>query len=101
MKRYVQVPLLFVALLFGAKLVAQEAKPAYAEWPTAAIYALNLKERKLVLDKQVFRVALKASISDASENKMAFSDLEPQYFVAYKLEASTGDIVDIVTLARP
>lgn len=101
MKRYLQIPLLSIALLFAAHLGAQEAKPAHAEWPTAAIYALNLKERKLVLDKQIFRVALKASISDIDKNKMAFSELEPQYYVAYRLEAATGDIVDIVTLAKP
>ncbi len=101
MKQYLQWPLIIVALLFTTHLVAQERKPAYADWPTAAIYAINLNERKLVLDNQIFRVALKASISDADNNNMAFGELEPKYFVAYRLEAGTGDIVEVVTLARP
>lgn len=101
MKQYLPLSLLVLLLSLTGPLLAQDAKPAYADWPTGAIYAINLKERKLVLEDQVYRVALKVTISDASENKMAFSELEPQYYVAYQLDSATGDIVDIVTLAKP
>ncbi|MEM8500599.1 MAG: hypothetical protein AAF542_21475 [Pseudomonadota bacterium] len=100
MKKYLYLPLLS-ALLAAAPISAQETKPAHSDWPTAAIYAINLQERKLVLDQKVFRVALKATVLDTDNSKMAFSELEPQYYVAYRLEAATGDIVDIVAVAKP
>lgn len=101
MKQSVYLLIFIAGLLLTSYVKAQEKKPVYADWPTAAIYAINFKERKLVLDKQVFRVAMKATISDVDNSKMAFGELEPQYFVAYRLEAGTGDIVDIITVAKP
>lgn len=101
MKQFLYLPLIVAALLFAGHIRAQESQPSYTSWPMAAIYAINLEERKVVLDKQVFRVALKASISEADNSKMAFSELEPQYYVAYRLDTATGDIIDIVTVAKP
>ncbi len=101
MKQRFYLLILVAGLLFTAHIRAQETKSAYADWPTAAVYAINFKERKLVLDDQIFRVALKATISDVDNSKMSFSELEPQYYVAYRLEPATGDIIDIVTVAKP
>ncbi len=101
MKSFLSFPLVALLLVFAVQLKAQNAEPNYADWPTGAIYAINLQERKLALKDEVFRVALKVSISDTENNKMAFSELEPQYYVAYRLEPATGDIIDIVTLAKP
>lgn len=105
MKRLIRKSfLIFTSLFFmqiGMQAHSQPTEAEFVNWPTGAIFAVNVKERKLVIDKQVYRVALKASLSYADGSKMSFSELEPKYVISYQLEPDTGDIVDIVAVAIP
>lgn len=100
MIRYVfAVTLLLTA--YASSVAAQQPEVAEKLPKAGAIYAINVKERQIIIDNQKYRVALKARIIGEDGKQIGLADLHPQAAVTFKLDPATDDILDLNVLVYP
>ncbi len=93
---------LIVTLIVLASSPQSVAEQGADGWPTGVVYAINYKERQLVIDQEKYRIALKARVSEQDGSALPLEALQPQFYVKYQREfGDEGDIIDVVILARP
>lgn len=101
MKLLVSVAILLCSVQSFAQSSSSPGAKNYADWPSGAIRAINVNERKLRVNGQIYRVALKATIESDNGKKMDLAELRPKFIISYREEGATGDLVDIVVVAAP